>query len=134
MCECLERLPDVPDVPARRKLATAIELVSCIAAGLGRPEDQRAAAPATGRGALEALLQVIDVLQVCGARVRQHPCFDGFHDPRHLGLSEDHLTLALDVGDVPARQDVWRQLRPQAAIAPKYHDGMHPLGRDPSQV
>lgn len=103
MCECLERLLDVSDVPARRKPATSIELVSCIAAGLGRPEDQRAAASATGRGAIEALSQMIDVLQVCGVRLRQHPCFDGFHDPRHLGLSEDHLTLALNVGDVPAR-------------------------------
>lgn len=88
MCECLERLLDVPDIPARRKLAAAPKLLSRIAAGLGRPEDQRVAAPATDRGALEALLQIIDVLQVYGACLRQHPCFDGFHDPLHLSLGE----------------------------------------------
>lgn len=77
---------------------------------------------------------MIDVLQVCGARLRQPPCFDGFHDPLHLGLGEEHLPLALDVSDVPARQDVWRQLRLQTAIASKHDDGIHPFGRDPNQV
>lgn len=93
----------VPDVPARRKPATPPELLSRIAAGPGCPEHQRVAASGTGRGALEALLQIIDVLQVCGACLRQHPCVDGVHDPLHLSLGEEHLRLALNVTDVPAR-------------------------------
>ena|SRR5688572_10870239 len=92
----------LPDIPARRIPAAAQELVSCIAAGPGRPKDQRVAAPATGRGALEALLQMINVLQVCGVRLRQHLCFDGRLYPLHLSLREEHLPLALDVSNVAA--------------------------------
>jgi hypothetical protein len=77
ICECLKWLFGLPDIPARRIATAAQELVSCIAAGSSRPKDQRVAAPATGRGALEALLQIINVLQVCSARLREHLCFDG---------------------------------------------------------
>ena len=77
---------------------------------------------------------MINVLQVCGACLRQHPCFDGFHDPLHLSLGKQHLPVALDVSNVAARQDVWRHFGPQTAIAPKYDDGMHPLRRDFGQV
>ena len=73
---------------------------------------------------------MINVLQVCSARLRQHPCFDGFHNQLYLSLGEENLSLALDVSNVAASQDVWRHFGPQAAIAPKYDDGMHPLGRD----
>ena len=77
------RLFGLPDIPAQRIPAAAQELISCISAGSGRPKDQRAAAPGTGRGALEALLQMINVLQVCSARLRQHLCFDGRLYPRN---------------------------------------------------
>lgn len=77
---------------------------------------------------------MIDMLQVRGARLWQHPCFDGRHDPLHLSLGEEHLPLALDVSNVAARQDVWRQLGPQTAITLKYDDGMHAFGRDSGQV
>ena len=128
------RLFGLPDIPAQRIPAAAQELISCISAGSGRPKDQRAAAPGTGRGALEALLQMINVLQVCSARLRQHLCFDGRLYPLHLSLGEEHLPLALDVSDVAASQDVWRHFGSQTAIAPKYDDGMHPLRRDFGQV
>ncbi len=129
-----DRLFSVPDVPARRKPATPPELLSRVAAGPSCPEPQRVAASGAGRGAVEALLQIIDVLQVCGACLRQHPCFDDFHDPLHLSVGEEHLRLALYVTNVAARQDVRRHFGLQAAIAAKHDDGMHPLGRDASQI
>ena len=90
------------NIPAQRIPAAAQELVSCIDAGPGRPQDQRAAAPTTSRGALEALLQMIHMLRVCGARLRQHLCFDGRHYQLHLSLGEEHLPLALYVSNVAA--------------------------------
>ena len=72
-----------------------------------RPGDKRAAAPAARRRAFKALLQIGNVLQACGVRLRQHHGFDGRHDPLHLIVGEHHLALALDVTDVAVRQNVW---------------------------